>query len=244
MRKALIGMILAASAMTPAAVQAQSDPNPILERYQRVGERNHARVEARQERREAVQERRQERREAVREQRQERREAVRERRRMDAAPPPGAVHRDRYGRIDVIRERYERVGRENRRNYERKIDERQRDEERRHEWRERIGDRRNWDRGWRHDRRYDWQRWRYSNRHHYRLPPYYAPHRGHRYSRFGIGIHIGRPFYDQRYWIQDPWQYRLPHAPVGYQWVRYYDDVLLIDTWSGEVVDVIYDFFW
>jgi len=26
--------------------------------------------------------------------------------------------------------------------------------------------------------------------------------------------------------------------------VRYYDDVLLIDTYTGQVVDVIYDFFW
>ena len=29
-----------------------------------------------------------------------------------------------------------------------------------------------------------------------------------------------------------------------YRWVRYYDDVLLVDVYSGEVVDVIYDFFW
>ena len=26
--------------------------------------------------------------------------------------------------------------------------------------------------------------------------------------------------------------------------LRYYDDVLLVDTYSGEVVDVIYEFFW
>ena len=32
------------------------------------------------------------------------------------------------------------------------------------------------------------------------------------------------------------------HGP--YRWVRYYDDVLLVDIYSGEVVDVIYDFFW
>jgi Ni/Co efflux regulator RcnB len=38
--------------------------------------------------------------------------------------------------------------------------------------------------------------------------------------------------------------YRLPFAPPGYRWIRYYDDALLIDTWDGQVVDVIYDFFW
>ena len=48
----------------------------------------------------------------------------------------------------------------------------------------------------------------------------------------------------QRYWINDPYQYRLPYAPEGTRWIRYYNDVLLVDTWSGEVVDVIHDFFW
>ena len=38
--------------------------------------------------------------------------------------------------------------------------------------------------------------------------------------------------------------YRLPYAPPGYRWIRYYDDAMLIDTWDGTVVDVIRDFFW
>ena len=29
-----------------------------------------------------------------------------------------------------------------------------------------------------------------------------------------------------------------------YRWIRYYDDALLVDTYSGEVVDVIHRFFW
>ena len=113
-------------------------------------------------------------------------------------------------------------------------------------WRDgRRGDwRNNWNRGWRNDRRYDWNRWRYSNRHIYRLPPYYSPYRSHRYSRFSIGLFLDSLFYDQRYWIGDPWQYRLPAAPPGTQWVRYYNDVILVDVYSGEVIDVIYDFFW
>jgi hypothetical protein len=51
-------------------------------------------------------------------------------------------------------------------------------------------------------------------------------------------------FYGSNYWINDPWQYRLPPVYGPYRWVRYYDDVLLVDVYSGEVVDVIYDFFW
>jgi Ni/Co efflux regulator RcnB len=55
---------------------------------------------------------------------------------------------------------------------------------------------------------------------------------------------LDRLFWGRNYWISDPWQYRLPAAPYGYQWVRYYNDVLLVDTYNGRVVDVIYDFFW
>ncbi len=115
----------------------------------------------------------------------------------------------------------------------------------RREWRQdRREDRRDWNRDWRRDNRYDWQRYRNSNRFVFRVQPYYAPYRGYNYSRFSIGSLIDRLFWGQNYWIHDPWQYRLPAAPYGYQWVRYYNDVILVDTFNGRVVDVIYDFFW
>ena len=38
--------------------------------------------------------------------------------------------------------------------------------------------------------------------------------------------------------------YQLPYAPPGTQWVRYYNDVLLVDMYTGQVVDVIHGFFW
>ena len=73
---------------------------------------------------------------------------------------------------------------------------------------------------------------------------YYSPYRNYRYNRLSIGIVLDSLFYSNRYWLSDPWQYRLPHAPYGTQWVRYYNDVVLVDIYSGEVIDVIYDFFW
>jgi hypothetical protein len=36
----------------------------------------------------------------------------------------------------------------------------------------------------------------------------------------------------------------LPPAYGPYRWVRYYDDVLLVDIRSGYVVDMINNFFW
>ncbi|MDP8912310.1 MAG: RcnB family protein [Pseudomonadota bacterium] len=103
---------------------------------------------------------------------------------------------------------------------------------------------REWDRGWRNDRRYDWQNYRFSNRGLYSPGYYYSPYRNHSYSRFGIGVTLGSGFYSSRYWINDPWRYRLPEPFPGTRWIRYYNDVLLVDTFTGEVVDVIYDFFW
>lgn len=102
-----------------------------------------------------------------------------------------------------------------------------------------------WNRDWRRDNRYDWKSYRFSNRNFYRQPRYYDPF-GSRYGyqRFSIGIQIGSGYYDDRYWISDPFAYRLPYADGPYRWVRYYDDVLLVDLRNGAVVDVIYDFFW
>jgi hypothetical protein len=101
-----------------------------------------------------------------------------------------------------------------------------------------------WTNNWRNDSRYDWRghRERYSS--YYRPGRYYSPYRGHNYSRISIGFSLGSGYYGSRYWINDPWQYRLPAAYGPYRWVRYYDDVLLVDLRSGRVVDVIRDFFW
>ncbi|WP_237451915.1 RcnB family protein [Qipengyuania oceanensis] len=102
----------------------------------------------------------------------------------------------------------------------------------------------NWDRRWRDHNRYNWSRYRYSNRNIFHVGRYYSPYRSHRYSRLSIGFYLDNLFFGSRYWISDPWRYRLPPVYGDYRWVRYYDDVLLVDTWTGEVVDVIYDFFW
>ena len=102
-----------------------------------------------------------------------------------------------------------------------------------------------WNNGWRNDHRYDWQHHRNSYRNVYRAPRYYNPYGyGSGYRRFSIGFQLDALFFGSRYWISDPWQYRLPPAYGSYRWVRYYDDVLLVDLRTGRVVDVISDFFW
>lgn len=104
---------------------------------------------------------------------------------------------------------------------------------------------RRWDRQWRQSNRYNWRNHRQINRNVYRLPRYYAP-RNYRYGyqRFSIGITLGSMLFANQYWINDPYTYRLPEAYYPYQWVRYYNDALLVDTRSGVVVDVEHDIFW
>ena len=106
------------------------------------------------------------------------------------------------------------------------------------------GDYRRWDNGWRHDNRYDWHGWRDNHRDWYRLGRYYPPYRGWSYRRLSVGFVLDALFWSDDYWIADPFYYRLPPAYGPYRWVRYYDDALLVDTYTGQVVDVIYGVFW
>ncbi|ODU20946.1 MAG: hypothetical protein ABS87_08275 [Sphingomonas sp. SCN 67-18] len=202
-----------------------------------------AQLEAQADRREARRDFRQERREDRADFRQERRDDRRDLRN-------GQFDNRRDFQRDRAEDRrdFRQDRRDDRRDFRRDRANDQRD------WRDNRGNDRRWDRGndnrnwsrdWRRDQRYDWQRYRQQNRRFYHLPRYYAP-RGYSYGyrRFSIGISIGAAFYGSNYWINDPWMYRLPPAYGDYRWVRYYDDVLLIDMRTGYVVDVIYDFFY
>jgi hypothetical protein len=105
-------------------------------------------------------------------------------------------------------------------------------------------DYRRWDNRWRDNRRYDWYSYRRSYPNTYRVGVYYSPYRNYSYRRLNVGFFLDSLFFSNRYWINDPWQYRLPDVYGPYRWVRYYDDALLVNTYTGEVVDVIYSFFW
>ncbi|MFD1844416.1 RcnB family protein [Sphingomonas qilianensis] len=103
----------------------------------------------------------------------------------------------------------------------------------------------NWNRNWRQDNRYDWTSRRQYNRNAYHLPRYYAPS-GWRYGyrRFDIGFTLSALLFNRNYWIDNANYYGLPEAYGEYRWVRYYNDALLVDVYSGQVVDTVYDIFW
>lgn len=100
-----------------------------------------------------------------------------------------------------------------------------------------------WRHDWRQDRRYDWRRHREHDRTRFRLGIYIDPF-GWSYRRWQPGWNLYAPFYAGRYWINDPYQYRLPPVPSFYRWVRYWNDAILVDLRTGRVIDTIPNFFW
>jgi Ni/Co efflux regulator RcnB len=102
---------------------------------------------------------------------------------------------------------------------------------------------RRWTGDWRRDGRYDWRRHRDRNRSRFHIGFYFDPF-GWSYRRYNVGWRLWPSYYGQDYWLNDPWSYRLPPAYGPYRWVRYYDDALLVNIYTGTVVDVIHNFFW
>lgn len=98
-------------------------------------------------------------------------------------------------------------------------------------------DRRDYRRAW---GRNDWRDYRGRNRALYARGNWRAPFR---YNQWRPGVRIAPTYYGQRYWINDPYRYRLPAARANQRWIRHYDDVVLIDYRRGVVVDVIRGFY-
>lgn len=111
-------------------------------------------------------------------------------------------------------------------------------------YRQGVRDGARWDRGWRNNNRYNWASFRQANRLIFAPGPYFAPFAGHFYRPVGIGFFLDPLFFQPRFFLNDPWAFRLPPPGARFRWVRYYDDVLLVDIFTGEVVDSIEGFFW
>lgn len=111
---------------------------------------------------------------------------------------------------------------------------------------DRLRDRREaerWRQDWRRDRRYDWRSYRDRDRARFHIGIYIDPF-GWNYRDWDIGWRLPSRYYASTYWIRDPWMYRLPNVYGPYRWIRYHQDVLLIDLRDGRVVDRIRYFFW
>jgi len=76
----------------------------------------------------------------------------------------------------------------------------------------------------------------------YRIGPYHRPP-GWSARRWGYGEILPRAYWGSQYVIGDYWLFALEVPPAGYEWVRDGADALLIDTNSGEILQVEYGVF-
>lgn len=76
----------------------------------------------------------------------------------------------------------------------------------------------------------------------YRIGPYHRPS-GWEAHRWAYGQMLPRAYWAPEYRIGDYWLFSLDVPPPGYEWVRDDDDALLVDTSSGEILQVEYGVF-
>lgn len=72
---------------------------------------------------------------------------------------------------------------------------------------------------------------------------YHAP-RGYYYHRYSYGDRLPALYFARNYWLSEFLLYGLFAPPPGLIWVRYGPDALLVDQYTGEIVQVRYNVFY
>lgn len=72
----------------------------------------------------------------------------------------------------------------------------------------------------------------------------YRPPAGYHYQHWSYGQRLPTAYFARNYWLLDWATYGLISPPYGYVWVRVGPDALLIDQYTGEVVQVSYNAFY
>jgi Ni/Co efflux regulator RcnB len=78
---------------------------------------------------------------------------------------------------------------------------------------------------------------------HYHNGAYVAPP-GWTYRRWAYGQTLPAMFWAQNYWLASWAAFGLMQPPSGYQWVRYGNDAILVDTATGQILQVQYGIFY
>ena len=144
--------------------------------------------------------------------------------------------RDNQGRNDARSWDRDNQGRNDARSWDRHRDHNDHAREYRHHdnrWNHRGWDRRDWRRSWNHG--WSGSRYRSSTR-------YYFP-RGYTARHWSIGVRLPSVFYGASYYVNYT-SYGLAPPPWGCQWIRIDSDVVLVDLASGEILDVLYGFYY
>jgi Ni/Co efflux regulator RcnB len=91
--------------------------------------------------------------------------------------------------------------------------------------------------------REDWRDYRQTHRDVYRRPAYVGP-RGYAYRPVAVGYRFQPQYYRNQYWVNNYSNYRLRAPGRGARWVRYGNDVVLVNVRTGRVIEVYNRFFW
>jgi Ni/Co efflux regulator RcnB len=71
-----------------------------------------------------------------------------------------------------------------------------------------------------------------------------ARRRGFSYRRWAIGVTLPSLFLSSAYYYNNFAMLGLEPPPPGYRWVRYGPDLLMVEVFTGRIVDVIYGAFY
>lgn len=82
----------------------------------------------------------------------------------------------------------------------------------------------------------------YRAPHAFRIGPYRPPGRWH-YRRWRFGQVLPPVYWGPPYLMSDFWLFGLDIPPIGYAWVRYGNDAILINLADGRIVQIVYDVF-
>lgn len=77
-----------------------------------------------------------------------------------------------------------------------------------------------------------------------RRSQYVAPYRDWRYNAVRPGYTLRPAFYGSRYVISDVGRFRLHPATRNQRWIRYGDDLLLVNIRNGRVLQVVHNRYW
>jgi Ni/Co efflux regulator RcnB len=77
-----------------------------------------------------------------------------------------------------------------------------------------------------------------------RRSAYVSPYRNWRYSSLSEGSRLRSGFYGSRYTISNPAAHGLHHVARNQRWVRYGDDIVLVNVRSGRVLQVMPNRYW
>ncbi len=76
----------------------------------------------------------------------------------------------------------------------------------------------------------------------YKIGPYHRP-AGWNARRWAYGQTLPRGYWAPQFILADYWLFALEVPPSGYEWVRDDSDALLVDTSTGEILQVEYGVF-